>query len=202
MDAGSYLVDATTHRRGRPRSKTVKDAGLANSRPRAGRDDGRALGSPRVRFFNTGYVHVGALSFAQGLPFRAGPQRKRTLLTVPSNAVIRRVATICAFGHCRAGRHVQVRRSMTSFPFALPDIAFHISTESSPSPHGTFLMGLLEKIRGELIDHQWTEPRQTVLYRFPRLGNEIQKRRLTVREGRPLSSSAASSPSYPPGLHT
>src|ERR1051326_1300726 len=48
-------------------------------------------------------------------------------------------------------------------------------------------MGLLEKLRAELIDIvEWTEPRQNevLAYRFPRRGNEIKNgAQLTVREG-------------------
>lgn len=47
-------------------------------------------------------------------------------------------------------------------------------------------MGLMDKLRGELIDIiEWTDDsRDTVVYRFPRQGNEIKSgAQLTVREG-------------------
>src|SRR5262245_66052853 len=55
------------------------------------------------------------------------------------------------------------------------------------NPLGGPLMGLLDKLRGELIDIiEWTEPSNNdiLCYRFPRYQNEIKNgARLTVREG-------------------
>jgi membrane protease subunit (stomatin/prohibitin family) len=68
-------------------------------------------------------------------------------------------------------------------------------------------MGLLTKLRGELIDIiEWTEPpRSEILaYRFRRYGNEIKNgAMLTVREGQAAAfvDEGRLADVYPPGLH-
>src|SRR5579884_1527848 len=69
-------------------------------------------------------------------------------------------------------------------------------------------MGLLDKLRGELIDIiEWTEPSQSDLlaYRFPRYDNEIKYgAKLTVREGQAAAfvNEGQLADVYSPGLYT
>jgi membrane protease subunit (stomatin/prohibitin family) len=69
-------------------------------------------------------------------------------------------------------------------------------------------MGLLDKLRGELIDIiEWTEPAQSdiLAHRFPRYNNEIKMgARLTVREGQAavFVNEGKIADVYPPGMYT
>jgi membrane protease subunit (stomatin/prohibitin family) len=69
-------------------------------------------------------------------------------------------------------------------------------------------MGLLDKLRGELIDIiEWTEPAQSdiLAHRFPRYNNEIKMgAKLTVREGQAavFVNEGKIADVYPPGMYT
>ena len=69
-------------------------------------------------------------------------------------------------------------------------------------------MGLLDKLRGELIDIiEWTEPAQNeaIAYRFPRYHNEIKMgAKLTVREGQAavFVNEGQIADVFPPGMYT
>src|SRR5918911_316670 len=69
-------------------------------------------------------------------------------------------------------------------------------------------MGLLDKLRGELIDIiEWTEPSNSEIlaYRFPRYNNEIKYgARLTVREGQAAAfvNEGQLADVYMPGMYT
>jgi membrane protease subunit (stomatin/prohibitin family) len=69
-------------------------------------------------------------------------------------------------------------------------------------------MGLLDKLRGELIDIiEWTEPAQSdiLAHRFPRMNNEIKMgAKLTVREGQTavFVNEGKIADVYPPGMFT
>jgi membrane protease subunit (stomatin/prohibitin family) len=69
-------------------------------------------------------------------------------------------------------------------------------------------MGLLDKLRGELIDIiEWTEPSQSdiLAHRFPRYNNEIKMgAKLTVREGQAavFVNEGKIADVYPPGMYT